>query len=180
MEFTFAKACLAWQKFSGGETPQSTGLKGDKLAGKYYVDFDKRYKEQIAELISEGKSEEEAGAEAPLILEAREMLKKWESNDSEIRELWAKMNGWVYDGFDITYNRLGVEFDKLYYESNTYLEGRDLVKKGVDDEIFYQKEDGSIWADLTEDGFGPKITSSVGWYRSVHDPRFRNCQTAIR
>mgnify|MGYP000333158048 CR=1 FL=1 len=151
------KSMLAWQKFGEGETPQSTGIKGDKLAGKYYVEFDKRYKEQIAELINSGKTEDEAKAEAPLILEAREMLQKWEAEDDEVRELWAKMNGWVYDGFDVTYNRLGVDFDKLYYESDTFLIGRDLVKKGVEDELFYQKDDGSIWCDLTGDGLDQKL-----------------------
>ena len=151
------KSMLAWQNFSGGETPQSTGLKGDKLSGKYYVEFDKRYKEQVAELISGGKTEEEAKVGAPLILEAREMLQKWEANDSEVRELWAKMNSWVYDGFDVTYNRLGVDFDKLYYESDTFLIGRDLVKKGVEDGIFYQKDDNSVWADLTGDGLDQKL-----------------------
>ena len=151
------KSMLAWQKFGEGETPQSTGIKGDKLAGKYYVEFDKRYKEQIAELINSGKTEDEAKAEAPLILEAREMLQKWEAEDDEVRELWAKMNGWVYDGFDVTYNRLGVDFDKLYYESDTFLIGRELGKKGVEDELFYQKDDGSIWCDLTGDGLDQKL-----------------------
>ncbi|MDB4655388.1 arginine--tRNA ligase [Flavobacteriales bacterium] len=151
------KSMLAWQMYGEGETPQSTGLKGDKLAGRYYVKFDKHYKKQVAELIDSGKSEEEAKAQAPLILEAREMLKKWESDDDEVRLLWAKMNGWVYDGFAQTYDRLGVSFDKLYYESDTYLIGRDLVKKGVDDGLFYQKEDNSIWCDLSEDGLDQKL-----------------------
>ena len=151
------KSMLAWQMYGEGETPQSTGLKGDKLAGKYYVKFDKHYKEQVAELIDSGKSEEEAKAQAPLILEAREMLKKWEADDKEVRSLWAKMNGWVYEGFDQTYDRLGVSFDKLYYESDTYLIGRDLVKKGVAEGLFYQKEDNSIWCDLSEDGLDQKL-----------------------
>lgn len=151
------KSMLAWQTYGEGETPQSSGLKGDKLAGKYYVEFDKRYKEQVAELVSSGKTEDEAKAEAPLLLEAREMLKKWESGDEEVRALWSKMNGWVYDGFDKTYDRLGVNFDKLYYESDTFLIGRDLVKKGVEEGLFYQKEDGSIWCDLTEDGLDQKL-----------------------
>lgn len=151
------KSMLAWQKFGEGETPESSGLKGDKLAGKYYVEFDKRYKEQVAELQASGKTEEEAKAEAPLLVEAREMLKKWEAEDEEVRALWSKMNGWVYDGFDVTYDRLGVDFDKLYYESDTFLVGRDLVKKGVDVGLFYQKEDGSIWADLTQDGLDQKL-----------------------
>ena len=151
------KSMLAWQMYGEGETPQSTGLKGDKLAGKYYVKFDKHYKGQVAELIDSGKSEEEAKAQAPLILEAREMLKKWEADDKEVRSLWAKMNGWVYEGFDQTYDRLGVSFDKLYYESDTYLIGRDLVKKGVAEGLFYQKEDNSIWCDLSEDGLDQKL-----------------------
>lgn len=151
------KSMLAWQKYGEGETPQSSGLKGDKLAGKYYVEFDKRYKGQISELMKSGKTEEEAKAESPIILEAREMLKKWEAGDKEVRALWAKMNGWVYYGFDKTYERLGVNFDKLYYESDTFLIGRDLVKKGVEDGLFYKKEDGSIWVDLTEDGLDQKL-----------------------
>lgn len=151
------KSMLAWQKFGEGETPQSSGLKGDKLVGKYYVEFDKHYKKQIAELVDSGKTEDEAKAEASMIVEAREMLQKWEAGDEEVRTLWAKMNGWVYDGFDKTYNRLGVDFDQLYYESDTFLIGRDLVKKGVEDGLFFQKEDGSIWVDLTDDGLDQKL-----------------------
>jgi len=151
------KSMLAWQKFGEGETPQSSGLKGDKLVGKYYVEFDKRYKVQIAELIEEGKTKEEAEAQAPIIIEAREMLLKWEADDAEVRELWATMNGWVYEGFDETYNRLGVDFDKLYYESNTYLIGKELVENGVDDGVFQKREDGSIWCDLTADGMDQKL-----------------------
>ena len=151
------KSMLAWQKFGEGETPESSKLKGDKLAGKYYVDFDKRYKAQISELMEAGKTEDEAKAEAPLILEAREMLQKWEAGDEEVRALWTKMNGWVYKGFDATYDRLGVDFDKLYYERNTYLTGKDLVESGVEDGIFQKREDGSIWCDLTEDGMDQKL-----------------------
>ena len=151
------KSMLAWQKFGESETPQSSGLKGDKLVGNYYVEFDKRYKSQIAELMDSGKTEDEAKAEAPIIIEAREMLQKWEAGDDEVRALWAKMNGWVYEGFDNTYNRLGVDFDQLYYESDTYLIGRDLVRNGVKDGLFYQKDDGSIWVDLTEDGLDQKL-----------------------
>ncbi len=151
------KSMLAWQKFGEGETPQSSGLKGDKLVGKYYVEFDKHYKKQIAELVDSGKTEDEAKAEASMVVEAREMLQKWEAGDEEVRTLWAKMNGWVYDGFDKTYNRLGVDFDQLYYESDTFLIGRDLVKKGVEDGLFFQKEDGSIWVDLTDDGLDQKL-----------------------
>lgn len=151
------KSMLAWQKFGEGETPESSGLKGDKLVGKYYVDFDKRYKVEVSELIKTGKTEDEAKAEAPLIIEAREMLQKWEAGDEDVRALWTKMNGWVYKGFDATYNRLGVDFDELYYESNTYLTGKDLVESGVEDGIFQKREDGSIWCDLTEDGMDQKL-----------------------
>lgn len=151
------KSMLAWQKFGNGETPQSSGLKGDKLVGKYYVEFDKHYKAEIAQLVEAGKTKEEAEAEAPIIIEAREMLLKWEADDAEVRQLWEKMNGWVYDGFDETYNRLGVDFDKLYYESNTYLMGKELVERGVEDGIFQKREDDSIWCDLTEDGLDQKL-----------------------
>ena len=151
------KSMLAWQKFGKGETPQSSGLKGDKLVGKYYVEFDKRYKAQIAELIEAGKTDKEAEAQAPIITEAREMLLKWEADDAEVRQLWTKMNGWVYKGFDETYNRLGVDFDKLYYESNTYLIGKELVESGVEDGVFEKREDGSIWCDLTADGMDQKL-----------------------
>ncbi|MCB9187314.1 MAG: arginine--tRNA ligase [Flavobacteriales bacterium] len=151
------KSMLAWQKFGNDETPQSSGLKGDKLVGKYYVEFDKHYKAQIAQLVEAGKTKEEAEAEAPIIIEAREMLLKWEADDAEVRQLWEKMNGWVYDGFDETYNRLGVDFDKLYYESNTYLIGKELVERGVEDGIFQKRQDGSIWCDLTEDGLDQKL-----------------------
>ena len=151
------KSMLAWQKYAKGETPQSTGLKGDKLVGKYYVAFDKQYKTEITELINSGKTEDEAKAEAPMILEAREMLQKWEAGDKEVHSLWEKMNGWVYEGFDETYNRLGVDFDKLYYESNTYLTGKDLVEAGVQQGIFEKREDGSIWCDLSDDGMDQKL-----------------------
>ncbi|MCF8277686.1 MAG: arginine--tRNA ligase [Flavobacteriales bacterium] len=151
------KSMLAWQKFGNGETPQSSGLKGDKLVGKYYVEFDKRYKAEIAELIEAGKTKEEAEAQAPIIIEAREMLLKWEADDAEVRELWSTMNAWVYEGFDATYDRLGVDFDKLYYESNTYLIGKELVESGVEDGIFQKREDGSIWCDLTADGMDQKL-----------------------
>ncbi|MCF8462212.1 MAG: arginine--tRNA ligase [Flavobacteriales bacterium] len=151
------KSMLAWQKFGKGETPQSSGLKGDKLVGKYYVEFDKRYKVQIAELIEAGKTKEEAEAQASIIVEAREMLLKWEADDVEVRQLWETMNGWVYEGFDETYKRLGVDFDKLYYESNTYLIGKELVESGVEDGVFEKREDGSIWCDLTADGMDQKL-----------------------
>ena len=151
------KSMLAWLKFGNGETPESSGKKGDHLIGDYYVRFDKEYKAQIAQLMSEGKDEETAKREAPLMLEAQEMLRKWEANDPEVRALWAKMNEWVYAGFDETYKRMGVGFDKIYYESNTYLEGKSEVEKGLASGQFYRREDGSVWADLTKDGLDEKL-----------------------
>ena len=151
------KSMLAWLKFGNGETPESSGKKGDHLIGDYYVRFDKEYKAQIAGLMAAGKDEETAKREAPLILEAQEMLRKWEANDPEVRALWAKMNGWVYAGFDETYKRMGVSFDKIYYESNTYLEGKSEVEKGLASGAFYRREDGSVWADLTKDGLDEKL-----------------------
>ena len=151
------KSMLAWLKFGNGETPESSGKKGDHLIGDYYVRFDKEYKAQIAELMAAGKDEETAKREAPLMLEAQEMLRKWEANDPEVRGLWAKMNEWVYAGFDETYQRRGVSFDKIYYESNTYLEGKSEVEKGLASGQFYRREDGSVWADLTKDGLDEKL-----------------------
>ena len=151
------KSMLAWLKFGSGETPETSGKKGDHLIGDYYVRFDKEYKAQIAELMSKGMDEETAKREAPLMLEAQEMLRKWEANDPEVRGLWAKMNGWVYAGFDETYKRMGVCFDKIYYESNTYLEGKSEVEKGLASGQFYRREDGSVWADLTKDGLDEKL-----------------------
>ncbi|MBQ7632069.1 MAG: arginine--tRNA ligase, partial [Paludibacteraceae bacterium] len=151
------KSMLAWLKYGNGETPESSGKKGDHLVGDYYVRFDKEYKAQIAELMAAGKDEETAKKEAPLILEAQEMLRKWEANDPEVRALWAKMNSWVYAGFDETYQRMGVSFDKIYYESNTYLEGKSEVEKGLAAGQFYRRDDGSVWADLTKDGLDEKL-----------------------
>ena len=151
------KSMLAWQKFGNGETPESTGMKGDHLVGKYYVVFDQHYKEEIKQLMAEGKSEEEASAQAPLLIEAREMLRKWESGDAEVRALWAKMNGWVYDGFDKTYERLGIQFDKVYYESQTYLLGKKIVEEGLANGVLYRKEDGSVWVDLRDEGLDEKL-----------------------
>jgi len=151
------KSMVAWQKFGKGETPESSGLKGDKLVGKYYVIFDRQYKEEIAALIASGVDENEATEKAPILLEAREMLLKWEADDAEVRQLWTTMNGWVYKGFDATYDRLGVDFDKLYYESNTYLLGKDMVEEGVRKGVFEQQADGSIWCDLTADGLDRKL-----------------------
>ena len=151
------KSMLAWLKYGNGETPESSGKKGDHLIGDYYVRFDKEYKTQIAELMAEGKDEETAKREAPLMLEAQEMLRKWEANDHEVRALWTKMNSWVYAGFDETYKRMGVSFDKIYYESNTYLEGKSEVEKGLASGAFYRREDGSVWADLTKDGLDEKL-----------------------
>ena len=151
------KSMLAWQKFGEGETPESSGLKGDKLAGKYYVKFDQEYKKEIADLIESGKTKEEAEKQSPIFVEAQEMLKKWENNDPEVRALWEKMNGWVYDGFDVTYKTLGVDFDKLYYESDTFLVGRDYVLEGLEKGIFFKKDDGSVWVDLTDEGLDEKL-----------------------
>ena len=151
------KSMLAWLKFGNGETPESSGKKGDHLIGDYYVRFDKEYKAQIAELMAKGMDEETAKREAPLMLEAQEMLRKWEANDPEVRGLWARMNEWVYAGFDETYRRMGVSFDKIYYESNTYLEGKSEVEKGLASGQFYRREDGSVWADLTKDGLDEKL-----------------------
>lgn len=151
------KSMLAWLKYGNGATPESTGIKGDHLIGDYYVAFDKHYKEQIKELTDSGMSEEEAKNEAPLIKEAREMLVKWENNAPEVRALWRKMNDWVYTGFDETYKALGVSFDKIYYESETYIEGKKAVQEGLEKGLFYRKEDGSVWADLTSEGLDEKL-----------------------
>ena len=151
------KSMLAWQKFGNGQTPESTGLKGDKLVGNYYVAFDKAYKEEIAQLMSAGKTEEEAKKQAPIILEAQEMLLKWEAGDAEVINLWKTMNQWVYDGFSITYKNLGVDFDCFYYESNTYLLGKDVVQIGLEKGVFEKDTDGSVWIDLTDEGLDRKI-----------------------
>jgi len=151
------KSMLAWQKFGKGQTPESAGLKGDKLVGNFYVAFDKAYKEEINQLISEGKLEEEAKKQAPIILEAQELLLKWEAGDPEVMALWKTMNQWVYDGFGITYTNLGVDFDSYYYESNTYLLGKDVVQIGLEKGIFEKDPDGSVWIDLTPDGLDRKI-----------------------
>jgi arginyl-tRNA synthetase len=151
------KSMLAWQKWGSGETPDSTGMKGDFLVGKYYVKFDQEYKKEISKLISQGSNKEEAEQKAPLILEAREMLQKWEAGDKEVIALWQKMNNWVYEGFDVTYAKLGVDFDKIYYESDTYKLGKALVMDGLKHGKLIVKKDGSIWADLTEKGLDEKI-----------------------
>ncbi|MCA0931110.1 arginine--tRNA ligase [Lutimonas saemankumensis] len=151
------KSMVAWLKFGNGETPEGTGLKGDKLVGNYYVAFDKQYKKEIESLVKDGISEEEAKKQAPILLEAQEMLRKWEAGDPETVSLWKKMNQWVYDGFDISYQELGVNFDKNYYESDTYLLGKEVVAHGLEKGIFYKKEDGSVWIDLTDEGLDEKI-----------------------
>ena len=151
------KSMLAWLKWGNGETPESSGKKGDHLIGDYYVAFDKHYREEVKELMAKGMSEEEAKNEAPLIKEAHEMLVKWEQNDPEVRGLWRKMNEWVYAGFDETYKALGVAFDKIYYESDTYLEGKEKVEEGLEKGLFYRREDGSVWADLTGEGLDEKL-----------------------
>ncbi len=167
------KSMLAWEKFGNGETPESSGMKGDHLVGKYYVAFDQAYREEVKALMAEGKSEDEAKKQAPLLLEAQELLRKWEAGDKATIATWKKMNQWVYDGFDVSYKRLGVDFDKFYYESDTYLLGKDLVQEGLSKGVFYQKEDGSVWIDLSEykldqklvlrsDGTSVYITQDLG------------------
>ena len=151
------KSMLAWVVFGNGETPESTGLKGDKLVGNYYVKFDQEYKKQIQDLVDAGSGEEDAKKNAPLLIAAQKMLLKWESGDEETVTLWKKMNGWVYDGFNTTYKNLGVDFDTLYYESNTYLLGKEFVAEGLKNGVFEKEEDGSVWCDLTEDGLDKKI-----------------------
>lgn len=151
------KSMLAWKKYGDGETPQTTGIKGDHLVGKYYVIFDQKYKDEIQSLISSGMDADEAKKKAPILLEAQEMLKKWEDGDAEIKALWKEMNGWVYSGFEKTYQRLGVSFDLVQYESDTYLLGKDVIEEGLKKGILFKKEDGSVWADLTEEGLDQKL-----------------------
>ena len=151
------KSMIAWQEFGEDETPESSGLKGDHLVGKYYVMFDKQHKKEVAELIEQGIESKLAEEKAPILLKAKEMLLKWEAKDKEVIALWKKMNSWVYDGFETTYKRLGVDFDKNYYESETYLLGKEVVKNGLDSGVFYKKEDGSVWIDLSSEGLDEKI-----------------------
>lgn len=151
------KSMVAWQQFGQGETPESTGMKGDKLVGKYYVAFDQAYKAQVADLMKEGMEEDQAKSEAPILLAARDTLARWEAGDEDIHALWAQMNGWVYAGFEATYAEMGVDFDKLYYESDTYLMGKDEVMKGLADGVFQQREDGSVWVDLADEGMDQKL-----------------------
>ncbi len=151
------KSMLAYKKFGNGETPESSGIKGDHLVGNYYVKFEQEYKKEVSRLVENGMAKEEAKDRAPLIVEARAMLKAWENNDPEVRALWAKMNRWVYDGFDITYKRMGVDFDKTYYESETYLLGKAIVEEGLTKGLFYRKNDGSVWVDLTDEGLDEKL-----------------------
>ena len=151
------KSMLAWQLYGGGETPQSSGMKGDHLVGKYYVEFDKHYKAEVKALVAEGMSEDEAKKKAPIMLQAQEMLRKWEAKDPEVYTLWETMNGWVYEGFDVTYKALGVDFDKVYYESQTYLLGKSLVEDGLQKGVFFRKEDNSVWIDLEADGLDQKL-----------------------
>ncbi len=152
------KSMLAWQLYGGGETPASSGMKGDHLVGKYYVEFDKHYKEQVKALVAQkGISEDEAKKQAPIMLQAQEMLRKWEAKDPEVYALWETMNGWVYEGFDVTYKAMGVDFDKVYYESQTYLLGKSLVEDGLKKGVFFRKEDNSVWIDLEADGLDQKL-----------------------
>ena len=151
------KSMLAWEKFGNEETPETSGIKGDKLVGNFYVEFDKQYKKEIADLVIQGLSEDEAKKQAPIIIEAQQMLMDWESGDEAVRSLWKKMNSWVYDGFNATYKRLGVDFDQAQYESDTYLLGKDLIQEGLEKGVFYQKDDTSIWIDLTDVGLDEKL-----------------------
>lgn len=151
------KSMIAWQKAGNGETPESASMKGDHLVGKYYVQFDQIFKAQVEGLLQQGRTREEAEAEAPLMVEAREMLRKWEAGDQEVRALWEKMNSWVYQGFEETYLRLGVSFDKTYYESETYKLGKEIVLKGLEEGVLYRKNDGSVWADLEDEGLDHKL-----------------------
>ncbi|MBR3826983.1 MAG: arginine--tRNA ligase [Alistipes sp.] len=151
------KSMLAWQLYGGGETPETSGMKGDHLVGKYYVEFDKHYKAEVKALVAEGMSEEEAKRQAPIMLQAQEMLRKWEAKDPEVYALWETMNGWVYEGFDVTYKAMGVDFDKVYYESETYLLGKSLVEDGLKKGVFFRKEDNSVWIDLEADGLDQKL-----------------------
>ncbi|SDJ58710.1 arginine--tRNA ligase [Chryseobacterium jejuense] len=151
------KSMLAWEKFGNGETPETTNTKGDKFVGNYYVEFDKNYKKEIAELVAQGATEEQAKKDAPIIKEAQKMLLDWENGDEMVRNLWAEMNSWVYKGFNETYKRLGVDFDQVQYESNTYILGKDLIQAGLDKGVLYQKEDGSVWCDLTDEGLDQKL-----------------------
>ena len=151
------KSMVSWLAYGNGETPESSGLKGDKLVGKYYVKYDQVYQKQVKDLIKQGKVEDDAKEQAPILLEAQDMLLKWEAGDKEVVRLWKKMNQWVYDGFDVTYKRLGVDFDSYYYESQTYLLGKEFIKTGLEKDVFYKKDDGSIWCDLTSDGLDEKI-----------------------
>ena len=151
------KSMVAWKKFGKGETPDNSNIKGDQLVGKYYVIFDSEYKKEIANLVDDGLLLDEAKQKAPILIEAQEMLRLWESNDEEVRVLWNKMNQWVYEGFEITYKNLGVSFDSYYYESDTYLLGKRIIEKGIKDHVFYKKEDGSVWIDLTNEGLDQKL-----------------------
>lgn len=151
------KSMLAWQRYGNGETPETSGLKGDKLVGKYYVEFDQHYRTEIKALVEGGMSEDEAKKQAPIFLEAQEMLRQWEAQDPEVIKLWETMNGWVYAGFAETYKRLGVAFDEYLYESNTYILGKDIVEEGLNKGVFYKREDGSVWIDLTADGLDEKL-----------------------
>ena len=151
------KSMVAWQRFGNGETPENTGLKGDKLVGNYYVAFDKAYKTEIQQLVEQGKTKEEAEKQAPIFVAAQEMLRQWEAGNPEVIKLWKQMNGWVYDGFAVTYKNLGVDFNSYYYESNTYLLGKDIVERGLEQGVFFKKDDGSVWCDLTADGLDEKL-----------------------
>ncbi len=182
------KSMLAWKHYGNGETPESSGMKGDHLVGMYYVEFDKQYKQQIADLVASGTDKELAEKEAPLMKEAQEMLRQWEAGNEEVIALWKMMNAWVYQGFDVTYKNLGVEFDKFYYESNTYVLGKDLIEEGLSKGVFFKKEDNSVWIDLTDEGLDEKlvlrgdgtsvyITQDIGTAQLKYDEY--HCQKSI-
>ena len=174
------KSMLAWKKWGEGATPDSTGKKGDHLIGDFYVAFDRHFKEEVKEIMArENISEEEAKEKSPLMEEARGMLRGWEQGDPEVRALWKMMNDWVYAGFDETYRRLGVDFDKIYYESDTYLEGKELVLKGLEEGKMKRREDGSVWADLTAEGLDHKLLPSCRRNVSLYDPGHRHCETPL-
>ena len=168
------KSMLAWLRFGDNETPESSGLKGDHLIGKYYVRFDQEYKKEIQHLLDLGMEKENAEKQAQISLDAQQMLRNWEDGDAEVLRIWKMMNDWVYTGFDITYKRLGIEFDKIYHESETYKLGKEIVVKGLKDGVFQQKDDNSIWVDLTADGLDEKLLLRADGHFGLHDSGYGN------
>jgi arginyl-tRNA synthetase len=168
---------LAWQRFAQGQTPESTGIKGDKFVGNFYVKFDQEYKKEIAKLEQDGLALDEAKVKAPILLAAQEMLRQWEAGDAEVVKLWKTMNQWVYDGFELTYNNLGVNFDSYYYESETYLLGKSFIEEGLKKGVFFKKDDGSVWCDLSEEGLDEKIVLRSDGTGGLYDSRHWNSGT---